>query len=362
METSRLTPTQHNYAKKGEIAETVLMPGDPKRAQYIAENFLSGATLVNDIRLMYAYTGMYKGRRVSIMAHGMGGPSIAIYAHELYAYYGVENIIRIGTAGALFKEAAMGSLIAVSGACYNTNYAAQFKLDGVFSAVASYSVLSNLVEVARSHGIQCQPGLVLSSDIYYQYDPESDERWVKFGVLAVEMETAALYLEAARNGKKAGSLLTITGNLITGEYLTPGRNNRVYDNMIRIALDAAIGLTPSEGRQADEELHSWRVAAVADYISTHLSNPITIDELCALTGTSRSHLSMVFKEETGYSITQYVNRRRVEISCGMLRTTNVPVIEIALSCGFDDQSYFNRVFRKVKGVSPTKYRKDKMQI
>lgn len=221
MQEAKIVNSQHNSAKKGEIAQTVLMPGDPGRAKYIAEKFLSKAVLVNDVRQMYAYTGTYKGRRVSVMAHGMGAPSMAIYAHELFSDYDVENIIRIGTAGALVSGIDLGAMIAVSGACYNTGYCHQFGLNGTFSAVASFPVLSNLVEIARSRGVQCYPGMVLSSDVYYQYDLKSDMRWAEFGVWAVEMETAALYIEAARTGKRAASLLTITGSLVTGNIWPP---------------------------------------------------------------------------------------------------------------------------------------------
>lgn len=235
----RLTPTQHNLAKDGEIADVVIMPGDPKRVEYIAENFLHQAVLVNDLRMAYAYTGTYNGKKVSVMAHGMGAPSIAIYAHELFAFYGVKNIIRIGTAGALSKAMKLGSLMAASGACYNTGYASQFGLDGIFSAVASFPLLRNIVEAAGVHGIDCVSGLVLSSDIYYPYDTQKELRWAEFGVLAVEMETAALYLEAVRTGKSAAALLTVTGNLAIGEYMAAERSNQVYDNMILVALETA---------------------------------------------------------------------------------------------------------------------------
>lgn len=311
---------------------------------------------MNDVRQMYAYTGTYKGRRVSVMAHGMGAPSMAIYAHELFSDYDVENIIRIGTAGALVSGIDLGAMIAVSGACYNTGYCHQFGLNGTFSAVASFPVLSNLVEIARSRGVQCYPGMVLSSDVYYQYDLKSDMRWAEFGVWAVEMETAALYIEAARTGKRAASLLTITGSLVTGEYMAAGRTNRVCDDMIAVALETAISLSPAESLPGGE-LHSWRVSAVMEYISKHLTDRITIETLCAITGTSRSHLSYIFKAETGFSIVDYINRQRVAASCGMLRSTDLPVIDIALSCGFSDQSYFNRIFRSIKGVSPSRYRR-----
>ena len=157
---------QHNLAHAGDIAKTVLMPGDPARASYIAQNYLTDAVLVNDLRLMYAYTGLYKGERITVMAHGMGAPSAAIYAHELYACYDVDTIIRIGTAGALTGDLPLGSMVAASGACYNTSYCSQFGLNGVFSAVATYDVLRSLMETAQSHRAACRAGVVLSSDVY----------------------------------------------------------------------------------------------------------------------------------------------------------------------------------------------------
>ena len=239
MQDAKIVNSQHNSAKKGEIAQTVLMPGDPGRAKYIAEKFLSKAVLVNDVRQMYAYTGTYKGRRVSVMAHGMGAPSMAIYAHELFSDYDVENIIRIDTAGALVSGIDLGAMIAVSGACYNTGYCHQFGLNGTFSAVASFPVLSNLVEIARSRGVQCYPGMVLSSDVYYQYDLKSDMRWAEFGVWAVEMETAGLYWTAQRLGKKALSVLTISDHIFTGESLSAQERQDSFHEMMEIALETA---------------------------------------------------------------------------------------------------------------------------
>ena len=236
MQEAKIVNSQHNSAKKGEIAQTVLMPGDPGRAKYIAEKFLSKAVLVNDVRQMYAYTGTYKGRRVSVMAHGMGAPSMAIYAHELFSDYDVENIIRIGTAGALVSGIDLGAMIAVSGACYNTGYCHQFGLNGTFSAVASFPVLSNLVEIARSRGVQCYPGMVLSSDVYYQYDLKSDMRWAEFGVWAVEMETAALYMNAAIAGREALTLCTVTDMVFSGEHCSPEERQTSLDDMLLLAL------------------------------------------------------------------------------------------------------------------------------
>lgn len=233
---------QHNLAHAGDIAKTVLMPGDPARASYITRNYLTDAVLVNDLRLMYAYTGLYKGERITVMAHGMGAPSAAIYAHELYACYDVDTIIRIGTAGALTGDLPLGSMVAASGACYNTSYCSQFGLNGVFSAVASYDVLRSLMETAQSHRAACRAGVVLSSDVYYCFDSASDLRWADMGVCAVEMETAALYIEAARTGKSAGALLTVTGNVASGEFLPANETNRVCGDMIRVALDTAHAL------------------------------------------------------------------------------------------------------------------------
>lgn len=229
-------PTQHNRAAQEQIAPVVIMPGDPMRAQYIAQNYLTGALLVNDLRCCYAYTGRYCGQPVTVMAHGMGMPSVGLYTHELFSFYHVEQIVRIGTAGALCPEVQLGDLVLAQGACYNGGYAAQFGLEGVYSAIGDFSLLCALEQQARRDGQRCHVGNVLSSDIYYHARPEQDLAWSALHVLAVEMETAALYMEAARCGKRAAALLTITASLCCDTAMEPLRSQSVYDAMIQTAL------------------------------------------------------------------------------------------------------------------------------
>lgn len=229
-------PTQHNRAAQGQIAPVVIMPGDPMRAQFIAQNYLKDAALVNDLRCCYAYTGTYRGQPLTVMAHGMGMPSAGIYTHELFSFYQVERIVRIGTAGALCPEIQLGDLVLAQGACYNSGYAAQFGLEGVYSAIGDFSLLCALEQQARQDGLCCHVGNVFSSDVYYHACPERDLAWAALHVLAVEMETAALYIEAARCKKQAAALLTITANLCCDTAMDPLRSQTVYDAMIQTAL------------------------------------------------------------------------------------------------------------------------------
>lgn len=192
--------TPHIAAEKGDFAKTVLMPGDPLRAKYIAENYLEKAVLVNDVRGIHGYTGEYRGKRVSVMASGMGMPSIGIYSYELFRFFDVKNIIRVGSAGALSEKLKVRDIVLAMGACTDGNYAAQFSLPGTFAPIASYRLLTEAVEIAAKSGITPRVGNVLSSDLFYD-DSASTLKWNKMGVLAVEMETAALYMNAARAGK-----------------------------------------------------------------------------------------------------------------------------------------------------------------
>ena len=199
-------PTPHIAAKKGDFAKTVLMPGDPLRAKFIAENFLSGAELVNNLRGVQGYTGYYKDKRVSVMASGMGQPSIGIYSHELFNFYDVENIIRVGSCGCFDKDLHVRDIILAMGACTNGNYAAQFALPGTFCPIADFGLLEKAVRECEKNGIRYKTGNVLSSDMFYD-DANSGMQWTKMGVLGVEMEAAALYMNAARAGKKALAVL-----------------------------------------------------------------------------------------------------------------------------------------------------------
>lgn len=230
--------TPHIAAEKGDFAKTVLMPGDPLRAKYIAENYLKKAVLVNDVRGIHGYTGEYRGKRVSVMASGMGMPSIGIYSYELFRFFDVENIIRVGSAGALSEKLKVRDIVLAMGACTDGNYAAQFSLPGTFAPIASYRLLTEAVEIAEKSGITPRVGNVLSSDLFYD-DSASTLKWNKMGVLAVEMETAALYMNAARAGKNALSILTISDNLVTGEATTAAERQNSFTQMMELALELA---------------------------------------------------------------------------------------------------------------------------
>ena len=229
--------TAHNTANKGDFAKTVLMPGDPLRAKYIAETFLDDARLVNNVRGIQGYTGTYHGKPVSVMASGMGMPSMGIYSHELFCLYGVDTIIRIGSAGALQDDVDLRDMVIAVGACTDSNYAAQYNLPGTFAPIADYELLESAVNTVREKGLTVRAGNVLTSDVFYNDDPTVNDRWRKMGVLAVEMEAAALYMNAARAGKKALCMLTISDHLYKDEKLSARERQLGFDNMIQIALD-----------------------------------------------------------------------------------------------------------------------------
>ena len=229
-------PTPHITAKEGDFARTVLMPGDPLRAKYIAENFLTDAVLVNNVRGVNGYTGMYNGKRVSVMASGMGMPSMGIYSYELFKFYDVDNIIRIGTAGSLQPDLKIRDLAIAMGACTDSNYAAQYELPGTFAPIASFDLLRKAVDQAEKMGnIGYKVGNVASSDVFYSERPTM-EAWQKMGVLAVEMEACALYLNAARMGAKALAMMTISDNFVTGQRLTVEEREKGFSDMIETAL------------------------------------------------------------------------------------------------------------------------------
>ena len=194
-------PTPHISAKAGDFAKTVLMPGDPLRAKFIAETYLENATLVNNVRGVQGYTGYYKGKRVSVMASGMGQPSICIYSYELFNFYGVESIIRVGSCGSFSPELHARDIIVAMGACTNGNYASQYNLPGTFCPIASYELVRKAADECEKAGINYRVGNILSSDMFYD-DSNSGMDWAKMGVLGVEMESAALYCNAARAGKR----------------------------------------------------------------------------------------------------------------------------------------------------------------
>ena len=229
--------TPHNEAGKGEIAKTVLMPGDPLRAKYIADHYLEGARCFNTVRTMLGYTGTYHGKEVSVMGGGMGMPSVGIYSYELYHFYDVESIIRIGSAGALQDELNARDIVIGMGACTNSDYASQYRLPGTYAPIADYGLLKKAVDVAEEKGIQVKVGNILSSDIFYNDDDSVNEKWRRMGVLAVEMEAAALYMNAARAGKKALCILTISDHLFKEQALDARERETSFTQMMEIALE-----------------------------------------------------------------------------------------------------------------------------
>lgn len=232
--------TAHNAAARGDFARTVLMPGDPLRAKFIAEHFLSDAHLVNNVRGIQGYTGTYAGVPVSVMASGMGMPSMGIYSYELYTEYGVENILRIGSAGALSPDIALRDIVVAMGACTNSNFAAQYQLHGTFAPIASYPLLRAATEACDALGTRWHVGNVLSSDTFYTDDVAANDGWRQMGVLAVEMETAALYMTAARLHKNALAICTVSDSLVTGEALPAAERQTSFTEMMEIALKVAV--------------------------------------------------------------------------------------------------------------------------
>ena len=239
-------PTPHINAYPGDFAETVLMPGDPLLSKFIAETFLHDAKLVNNVRGIQGYTGTYKGVRVSVMASGMGMPSIGIYSYELFNFFGVENIIRVGSAGAMTDSVHVRDIVIAQGACTDSAYAAQFHLPGTFAPISDFTLLSAAVTAADAAGLKYHVGNVLSSDRFYGDDGDlpdnmrSHALWRKMGVLAVEMESAALYMNAARAGKRALGIFTISDSLVTGEATTAEERQNTFTDMMTLALDVAV--------------------------------------------------------------------------------------------------------------------------
>lgn len=231
--------TAHNSAEKGAFAKTVLMPGDPLRAKFIAETFLDDAVLVNNVRGIQGYTGTYQGVPVSVMASGMGCPSIGIYSYELFTKYGVDNIIRIGSAGAISADLKLRDVVAGMGACTNSNYADQYRLPGTFAPIASYELLAAAVASARELGVQMPVGNLFSSDTFYDASASTME-WAKMGCLAVEMEAAALYCNAAYTHKRALAICSISDSIVTGEALAAEERQTTFTNMMKIALAVAV--------------------------------------------------------------------------------------------------------------------------
>lgn len=232
--------TPHNQAGKGDIAKTVLMPGDPLRAKFLAETYLENVVQFNSVRNMLGYTGEYKGKKVSIMGSGMGMPSIGIYSHELFTQYDVENIIRIGSCGSLKENVHMRDIIIAQGACTDSSFASQYNLGGTFSAISSYDLLEKAVAKAKEKNINYHVGNVLASDYFYMAEGGSNLKWAKAGCLGVEMESYALFTTAAYLNKKALTLLTVSDSLVTSEETTADEREKTFTAMMEIALEVAI--------------------------------------------------------------------------------------------------------------------------
>ena len=234
-------PTPHKSAKKEDIAKTVLMPGDPLRAKFIAETFLENPVLVNNVRGVQGHTGTWKGVPVTVMASGMGIPAIGIYSWELYNFYDVDNIIRIGSAGALRDDLKLMDIVAGQGACTDSNFVHQFELNGTFAPIADYTLLSTAVETAKEHGVDMKVGNILSGDNFYSpADCDSNDKWRDMGVMAVEMEAAGLYMNAARAGKRALCICTISDHIYRPEALSSEERQLSFTQMMEIALDTAV--------------------------------------------------------------------------------------------------------------------------
>lgn len=233
------TPTPHIAAQKEQVAETVLMPGDPLRAKFIAETFLDRYECVNSVRNMLGYTGEYKGKRVSVFGGGMGMPSVGIYSYELFNFYNVKNIIRIGTAGTISDKVNLRDVVVGIGASTDSAYVHQYNLPGTYSAICDFDLARAAVEAGEKMGICTVTGNILSSDVFYDDDATAFDKWRKMGVLAVEMEAAALYMNAARAGKKALCLLTISDDIYGGKSLSVEDRQMGFTDMMKIALEIA---------------------------------------------------------------------------------------------------------------------------
>ena len=229
------TPTPHIGAKYGEVAETVLMAGDPLRAKLMAEKYLENPVLYNEVRGMLGYTGTYKGKRVSVQGHGMGIPSIGIYSYELFNFYGVKTIIRVGSAGSMSPDLHIGDLVMAMGACTNSHYADQYNLPGTYAPIADFGLLRAAVEKAEELGYRYKVGNIYSSDIFYD-ERQGTPEWQKMGVLAVEMEASALYMNAARSGNKALCICTISDSMVTGEATTAEERQNNFTKMMDVAF------------------------------------------------------------------------------------------------------------------------------
>lgn len=232
----------HIGAKEGQIAESILLPGDPLRAKFIAENFLSEVICYNEVRGMYGFTGTYKGKKVSVQGTGMGIPSISIYANELIQFYGVKNLIRVGTCGSFQKDVKVRDVVIAMASSTDSNINNIRFPGGNYAPTASFKLIKGAYDNCIKKGIDPKVGNVFSSDTFYNDDPDSWKLWAKFGCLAVEMEAAGLYTLAAKYGVDALAILTVSDHLVTGELTTAEERQTTFTNMIEVALDTVVAL------------------------------------------------------------------------------------------------------------------------
>jgi len=242
MSQAQTIPTAHVEAKEGEIAKTVLMPGDPLRAKFIAETFLEDVIQFNGVRNMLGFTGTYKGVRVSVMGSGMGAASIGIYSYELFEFYGVQNIIRVGTAGGIGGGVKLKDVVIGMGASTDSNYLYQYEFAGHYAPIASYGLLATAVESAKELGTEVKVGNIMTSDVFYNDHSEAYRSWEKMGILAVEMEAAALYANAVRLGKNALAILTVSDMVFTGEATSSEERQTTFTEMLKVGLETAVKL------------------------------------------------------------------------------------------------------------------------
>ena len=228
-------PTPHIGAQAGEIAKTVIMAGDPLRAKFMAENYIDNPVQFNNVRGMLGYTGTHQGKRVSVMGHGMGIPSIGIYTYELFNFYDVDTIIRVGSAGSVNPDLHVGDLVLAMGACTNSNYGVQYELPGTFAPIADFGLLRRAADACDQMGYRYMVGNVLSTDTFYSENAHND-KWMNMKVLAIEMEASALYMNAARAGKQALVVLTISDHLLTGEVTTAEERQTTFTRMMDVAF------------------------------------------------------------------------------------------------------------------------------
>ena len=235
-------PTPHIKATPADFGQTVLMPGDPLRSKYIADHFLENPVLVNNVRGVQGYTGVYRGVPVSVMASGMGMASIGIYSYELFHFFGVENILRVGSAGGMSPKLKVRDIVLGQGACTDSNFGAQFGFRGTVAPIADFQLLRTAAAIAEERGLSYQVGNIYSSDVFYNDDPSQNAALRKLGVLAVEMESAALYLNAARAGKRALCICTVSDHLLTGEALPAEERQVSFREMMELSLETAVRL------------------------------------------------------------------------------------------------------------------------